>query len=172
MLIRPPGNLPVRPTTDFAKTGLFNLLENRFQLKTMDALDLFCGTGSISFELVSRGCTHVTAIDQEQKCITFIKSYAQRTGMTNLSAFRAEVLFYLKKLKTPYSLIFADPPFGTSLHEELHNLIWGNHLLKDNGIFVMEHSSRSDYSNLKGFDFSRNYGNVVFSFFKFVPTIE
>jgi 16S rRNA (guanine(966)-N(2))-methyltransferase RsmD len=171
-MIRPPGNLPVRPTTDFAKTGLFNMLENRFRLKNMEALDLFCGTGSISMELISRGCIHVTAVDQDPKCISFLRSFSAKLAVTNLTALRSEVIHFLKKTTLQTDLIFADPPFGTTLHESLHGLIMERKLLKENGVFILEHSSRSDYSALHGFDFSRKYSNVTFSFFNFVQPQE
>ena len=146
------------------------MLENRFELETMEALDLFCGTGSISYELISRGCTHVTAVDQDPKCIAFLRAFSAKTGIPNLTALRSEAIHYIKKMISPVDLIFADPPFGTTLHESLHALILEKKLIKEEGVFILEHSSRSDYSHLSGFDFSRKYGNVTFSFFNLAPS--
>ncbi len=148
------------------------MLENRFNLDEMDAVDLFCGTGSISLELISRGCMHVTAVDQDPKCITFLRNFASKLAIDNLTALRSETLYYLKKLTAPVGLIFADPPFGTTLYESLHEIISERKLIKPGGVFIMEHTSRSDYSNLGGFDFSRKYGNVTFSFFNLGPEMH
>ena len=141
------------------------MLENRFNLHEIDAVDLFCGTGSISLELVSRGCVHVTAVDQDQKCINFIRSITDKLSIHNLTALRSEAMHFLKKLTIPAGLIFADPPFDTKLHESMHAMISERKLIKPGGVFIMEHGSRTDYSHLSGFDFSRKYGNVTFSFY-------
>lgn len=164
-VIRPPANLPVRPTTDFAKTGLFNILENKFPLEIYDCLDLFSGTGSISLELASRGCKYITSIDQDQKCVVFLRKTTGELGIKNLTAHRSDAITFLKKTPSVFNLIFADPPFDSAIHEELHEIIFGKKLLKPDGVFILEHASRVSFEQLKGFEFSRKYGNVTFSFF-------
>ncbi|MDQ3050039.1 MAG: 16S rRNA (guanine(966)-N(2))-methyltransferase RsmD [Bacteroidota bacterium] len=164
-LIRPPGNLPVRPTTDFAKTGLFNILDNKFDLETCECLDLFSGTGSISLELASRGARHITAIDLDQKCVVFLRKTSDELEINNLIAHRSDVMTFLRKTPLHFNLIFADPPFDSKIHIELHQLIFDKNILKPDGVFIMEHASREEFTDLKGFSFSRKYGNVAFSFF-------
>ena len=127
--IRPPGNLPVRPTTDFAKTGLFNILEHKLDLESLNCLDLFSGTGGISLELISRGCKHVTAIDQDQKCVVFLRKTAGELGIENLVVHRADAIQYLKKSPGKFDFIFADPPFSSSIHEELVDLVMQKEML-------------------------------------------
>lgn len=164
-VIRPPANLPVRPTTDFAKTGLFNILENKINLVNCDCLDLFSGTGSISLELISRGSKYVTAIDQDQKCVVFLRKTSDQLEISNLTAHRSDTMLFLKKTPLHFDLIFADPPFDLNIHMELHQLIMEKKILSRDGVFIMEHSSRVAYSHLTGFSFARKYGNVTFSFF-------
>ena len=164
-LIRPPGNLPVRPTTDFAKTGLFNILDSKFELESYDCLDLFSGTGSISLELASRGCKHITSIDMDQKCVVFLRKTADELGISNLVVHRSDSLLFLKRTPLHFNLVFADPPFDSKLHEALHKLLFENKILKPGGVFIMEHSSRESFETLSGFSYSRKYGNVTFSFF-------
>ena len=178
--------MPVRPTTDFAKTGLFNILENRINLENTVCLDLFSGTGSISLELISRGSKQVTSVDLDFGCIQFQKECTKLLGITNLHPIRSDVLRYMKSNQTQYDLIFADPPFGFAqdrpvgfaqdrpvggaqgskdIRKELHDIIFNRQLLSQDGILILEHSSREKYEDLPGFNFSRDYGNVTFSFF-------
>jgi 16S rRNA (guanine966-N2)-methyltransferase len=163
--LTPPANLPVRPTTDFAKTGLFNMLENRFDITDFSCLDLFAGTGSISFELASRGCRQVTSVDKEAACIYFIKDSAKKLGIENISTYKMDALLFLKKTTGNYDLIFADPPFSIPVRDELHEIIFNTNVLNTNGVFIMEHSSRESFEQLAHFRFNRKYGNVAFSFF-------
>ncbi len=170
--LNPPGNLPVRPTTDFAKTGLFNILENRINLEDTVCLDLFSGTGSISMEFISRGSKQVTSVDLDFGCIQFQKECTKLLGITNLHPIRSDVLRYIKTSHTQYDLIFADPPFGfaqgkpdNDIRKELHDIIFSRKLLSQDGILILEHSSREKYEELEAFNFSRVYGNVAFSFF-------
>lgn len=163
--IRPPGNLPVRPTTDFAKTGLFNIIDNKFDLETCDCLDLFSGTGGISLELASRGAKYITAIDMDQKCVVFLRKTCGELEINNLTAHRSDVMTFLKKTPQHFNLVFADPPFDLKIHNELHQLIFDKNILKPGGVFIMEHASREEFTSLMGFSFSRKYGNVTFSFF-------
>ncbi len=164
-IIKPPSDLPVRPTTDFAKTGLFNILENRLDIESTQCLDLYSGTGSISYELISRGANSVTAVDQNRNCIAFIESTIQKLDIDNLSTVKSDVIRFLKHATRKYNVIFADPPYDLKVHRAIHELIFSNRLLTENGYLVIEHSSREDYSELPNFEFTRKYGNVGFSFF-------
>lgn len=155
----------MRPTTDFAKTGLFNILENRINLEDTVCLDLFSGTGSISLELISRGSKQVTSVDLDFGCIQFQKDCTKLLGINNLHPIRSDVLRYIKASHSKYDLIFADPPFDTDIRKELHDIIYNRKLLAEGGILIVEHSSREKYEELEGFNFSRKYGNVTFSFF-------
>ena len=164
--IRAPKNLPVRPTTDRAKEGLFNILQHRFDLHQVQVLDLFAGTGNISYEFASRGATQVTAIDQNRHCIQFIQKTALELEM-NITAIQAETLPFLSQQKTSYDLIFADPPydFEFDVYTQMTELTAS--LLNPKGILIIEHDKHIDLSRIKGFTENRNYGNNVFSFFSF-----
>lgn len=164
-LIKPPANLPVRPTTDFAKTGLFNILNNRFDFAHCNALDLYSGTGSISLELVSRGITNTVAVDLDTQCVSFIKKTILQLEINNLEVVKSDVLKYLKNSSKQFDIVFADPPFNTTNKAELHNLIFERNTLNKNGLFILEHVSNEKYEHLPGFELSRSYGNVTFSFF-------
>lgn len=164
-VLHPPANLPVRPTTDFAKTGLFNILENQIEFENLNCLDLFSGTGSISMELISRGAKSVTSVDRDYGCTAFQKETTRLLGIHNLRIIRTDVLTFIKKKHEPFDLIFADPPFDLNIHESLtHSLVEGN-LLAKGGMFILEHNAKQDWSALPGFQSNRTYGNVAFSFF-------
>lgn len=164
-ILHPPGNLPVRPTTDFAKTGLFNILENRVKIETLVCLDLFAGTGSISFELVSRGCVHVTSVDQNKKCIRFIESTNERLINNTLTPVQSDVIRFLKRTSDHYGFIFADPPYDLRIGDQIHALIFERELLDPGGLFILEHSSHDSFNHLSHFETVRKYGQVAFSFF-------
>jgi len=164
-VITAPSHLPVRPTTDFAKTGLFNILQNRVDFSACTCLDLFSGTGSISLEFISRGCKHVTAVDLDQGCINFLKATSSKMGISNIEIIKANVLEFLKRNRQPFNIIFADPPFETTSRLDIHELVFSKQCLANDGIFIMEHLTGENYSHLSGFAFERTYGNVTFSFF-------
>jgi len=164
--IHPPASLPVRPTTDFAKESLFNILNNTVDIEEMDVLDLFAGTGSISFEFFSRGCKSVTAVDVEHKCIHFIKREAEQMKAENLHAIRMNCFQFLKYPDRVYDLIFADPPYELEGIDKLPELICGGILLKETGMFILEHSRDYDFSEAPYFSQNRKYGSVNFTFFK------
>lgn len=169
-MLHPPANLPVRPTTDFAKTGLFNILESRYDLENKTALDLFSGTGSICIELISRGCSEATSVDMDYGCIAFQKETARQLDIHNLRIIRSDVMTFIKKPHAPSQFIFADPPYALQVHEKLIATITAGDLLESDGIFILEHISRQHWDHIPGFLFERSYGNVAFSFFsKFVP---
>lgn len=164
--IRAPKNLPARPTTDRAKESLFNILGNHFYFDEVKALDLFAGTGNISYELASRGCPDITAIDQNARGVRFIQQTATELKMEAIQVQRAEVLQYLSREYRSYDLIFADPPYDYDQYEKLVEQIFMSNLLKDQGMLVIEHQSDHDLQGLSNFEAVRVYGNVAFSFFK------
>ena len=164
-IISPPGNLPVRPTTDFAKTGLFNILDSRFDFPELNCLDLCSGTGSISIEMISRGAKSVTSVDNSSGCIQFLKKMCVNLNISNLNPLRSDVIRFLEQSVTTYDLIFADPPFDLDIRKQLHEIIFSRSLLNTGGVLILEHGSKESYQDLSGFNFSRQYGNVTFSFF-------
>ena len=160
-----PKNLPVRPTTDIAKESIFNILNNKYSFNEISILDLFAGSGNISYEFYSRGVKDVLAVDSNLKCINFIKKESSRLRM-NISIIKADVFkFFKTKLKV--DVIFADPPYSMDT-KKLHliiELIHKNHFLKENGTFILEHYKKIDFSEHKNLIESRTYGDSSFSFF-------
>lgn len=167
--IEPPKNISARPTTDFAKESLFNLLQNRMDFEDIDVLDLFAGTGSISFECVSRGAREVTAIEMAHTQQNFIISTSKLLGIRNLSLIRGDVFRYLKTCSMQYDFIFADPPYALDKLPTLPDLIFEKELLREDGIFVLEHPAEYDFSAHPHFVDHRNYGSVNFTFFSASP---
>ena len=166
-----PNNLPTRPTTDFAKEGLFNILQSRLDkaYEEMDVLDLFSGTGNITYEFASRGCNHVTSIEIDFKCYEFIKKTLSGFQLTACKIVRNDVFLFLKICKAKYDLIFADPPYELPNIEKIHALVFEKQLLKPGGILIVEHGSKTNLSKLSYFIEKRSYGNVNFSIFEFKP---
>ena len=160
-----PNNLPVRPTTDMAKESLFNILENYMDFESITALDLFTGTGNISYELVSRGCPKVTAVDHDFGCIKFIRDTALKLDMKELVPVRSDVFRFLENHQMKYNLIFADPPYDNPRHDELVSLVFDNNLLTDDGMFVLEHDKYVHFEGHPHFMDQRHYGKVNFTFF-------
>ncbi|MBQ7648915.1 MAG: RsmD family RNA methyltransferase [Paludibacteraceae bacterium] len=163
--LMPPKNITARPTTDFAKESLFNLLTNRMDLEGADVLDLFAGTGSISLECVSRGAREVTAVELAHTQQNFIIATSKSLGINNLHLIRGDVFRYLKACSIRYDLIFADPPYALEELPTLPSLIVPA-LLKPGGLFVLEHGDQYDFSGHPHFLDLRTYGSVHFSFFQ------
>ena len=161
----PPKNITARPTTDFAKESLFNLLTNRMDLEGADVLDLFAGTGSISLECVSRGAREVTAVELAHTQQNFIIATSKSLGINNLHLIRGDVFRYLKACSIRYDLIFADPPYALEELPTLPSLIVPA-LLKPGGLFELEHGDQYDFSGHPHFLDLRTYGSVHFSFFQ------
>lgn len=164
--IQAPKKLPVRPTTDFAKEGLFNLLQNQIDLNGLDILDLCSGTGNIAFEFCSRGANSVQCIDKHYPCISFIKKTATSLELKGITARKADIFKHLSQTSSSYHIIFADPPYAMEGLEKLIDLIFERDLLKPNGILILEHDKRSDFSEHPSFSNQRKYGNVNFTFFE------
>jgi len=162
----PPKGFPSRPTTDFAKEGLFNMLENQFSLIDLEILDLYTGTGNISFEFASREAGNITSVDKNFKCIRFIKEFSKKHGIDDhLKAFKEDAFRFLSSNSKQFDLIFADPPFDDDIHDKLISAVFDNNSLTDNGVFILEHNKHTDLSSSEYFESSRKYGHVVFSFF-------
>ena len=161
-----PSSLNARPTTDFAKESLFNVLIHLIDLDGADALDLFAGTGSISFELLSRGCRRVTAVEQDKVHTAFIAKVARELHTDALHLIKGDVFRFLKTAKPEsFDFIFADPPYSLENPADIHHTIFEKRLLRENGLFVLEHSKTADYSTFPHFTQHRHYGAVNFSFF-------
>ena len=165
--ITAPKNLPVRPTTDMSKEALFNVLNNHFNFSELKVLDLFSGTGNISYEFASRGCEVITSIDGDMGCVNFIKKTAKEFDM-NITAIKSDVFKFLEKHKATYDIIFADPPYGMdqSAFEKLIVMIFENELLDEEGMLIIEHSKRTKLDHMMHFSFQKNYGGSVFSFYE------
>ena len=165
-----PRSFKARPTTDFAKENLFNVLRSYvdFEEETPQALDLFAGTGSITLELLSRGCAHVTAVELDPQHISFIRQFLrQLKAEDDVTLLRADVLRFLKKAPGSYDFIFADPPYALPQLEQLPDLIFnGSSILNPDGLFVLEHGKAQDFSRHPHFIGHRAYGSVNFSFFR------
>ena len=162
-----PKTLPVRPTTDMAKEALFNILNFQIDFQEIKLLDLFAGTGNISYEFISRGATQITAVDQHYGCVKFINKTANELE-AEINTVKSDVFKYLDKVKTKSDLIFADPPydFSTEDFQKIPQLVFENNLLEEEGLLIVEHSKHTDLSKTANFSESRRYGNSVFSFFK------
>ena len=167
--INPPSNLPVRPTTDIAKEALFNVLENMFDFETLNVLDLFAGTGNISFEFASRGVRQITAVEQHFRCVEFIRKTAQDLNMQQLTCIRTDVFRFIKTAKQQYDLIFADPPYDLPQLNTIPDMIFQHNLLTPNGLLILEHSKTYDFSAHQHFSRQRDYGKVNFTFYKYLP---
>jgi 16S rRNA (guanine(966)-N(2))-methyltransferase RsmD len=161
-----PAGLPVRPTTDFAKEALFNVLQNHIDWEQTRVLDLFCGTGSLSVECCSRGAASVLAIDQNRRCVAFVKSLAKQLDLPNLEVRQADVFSYLPRLGIAFDLTIADPPYAHDHLLRLPNLILEAGLLVKDGFLVLEHPAEHDFSQHPAFFQHRRYGHVNFSFFQ------
>lgn len=163
--ITAPSNLPVRPTTDYAKEGLFNVLNNRIDFTSVKALDLFAGTGNISYELGSRGCPEITAVDAEFRCIRFIGETAEKLGLKQIRTVRSDVYTFISRAKAQWDLIFADPPFAQTGLVKIPGLIFENKLLRPGGILIVEHPERIIFPDTANLLENRHYGKVNFSIF-------
>jgi 16S rRNA (guanine966-N2)-methyltransferase len=170
--IKPPKNLPVRPTTDMAKEALFNILSNNFDLNEVIVLDLFAGTGNITYEFASRGVLGVTSIDTELRCVDFIRSTAKELGFEAVLAFRSDAFRFLQNTQNTYDIIFCDPPYDMESIDAIPKIVMDKKLLRDGGWLVLEHSPRMNFSEMPGFMQHRKYGNVNFSIFTLIKTEE
>ena len=158
----------IRPTTDFAKESLFNILHNYYELEDLIVLDLFAGSGNISYEFASRRVKEVTSVDNNAKCINFIKSTQHRLVIKNLIPILANVTSYLNRQDNKYDVIFADPPYSypKDNYNKLVKRIFKNNILLENGMLILEHSKFVNFEEHEYFYMNKKYGNVQFTFFK------
>jgi 16S rRNA (guanine966-N2)-methyltransferase len=160
-----PSGLPTRPTTDFAKEGLFNYLENRIEIEGLKILDLFSGTGNISYELASRGASEITSIENNFKAVDFIRRTAQNLNIPNFRAIKQDVFKFIGFTKEKFDLIFADPPYDLSQGVMVPQIVYERELLNPGGYLIFEHSDNHSFADHPWFVDQRNYGKVNFSFF-------
>jgi 16S rRNA (guanine(966)-N(2))-methyltransferase RsmD len=165
--ITAPKKLPVRPTTDMAKEALFNILNNRYYFDDISVLDLFAGTGNISYEFASRGTENIIAVDDNFGCIKFINETSESFEMP-INTIKSDVFKFLDQTYQKHTIIFADPPYNFELEEfaRIPELVFKNSLLDDEGMLIVEHSKHTNLSEIKNYSFSKSYGGNVFSFFQ------
>lgn len=164
--ISAPKKLPVRPTTDMAKEALFNILHNAYYFEDLAVLDLYAGTGNISYEFASRGSTNIVAVDANHGCVKFIEETSRHLDLP-IAPVKREVAEYLEHTLLKFDIIFADPPYDMELSGiiRIHELVFGRGLLNENGLLIIEHSKHINLSELPHFRQERKYGGSRFSFF-------
>ena len=164
--ISPPADMPyTRPTTDIAKEGLFNILQNNLEIENLKTLDLFGGTGCISYDLASRGAKELTIVEKDNKMYDFIKKTAASLQVQNFNLVKADVFKYIESCTQSYDFIFAGPPYALATIDELPKLLFEKKLLNKGGWFVLEHTPRNDYRKYEHYRTERNYGTTIFSIF-------
>ncbi|MEL7122146.1 MAG: RsmD family RNA methyltransferase [Bacteroidota bacterium] len=163
----PAKNWPTRPTTDFAKEGLFNILNNTLDFESLKVLDLFGGTGNHSYEFISRGCESVTYVDKFPGCIAFVKKLSKELDIEpQLKIVKADVFKFMQFCNEKFDYIFAGPPYGLPTLDDIPSLIFENDLLAEDGLFVMEHNPNHTFTEHPNYEQERNYGKTIFSFFR------
>lgn len=160
-----PTNITARPTTDFARENIFNVIENITDIEGARCLDLFAGTGAVSFEFLSRDAASVTSVEKSPIQGRFIEKVARELGDSNIRLLRADAVRYIRDAVTPFDIIFADPPYNMEGFADIPVAVLSSRLIKPGGVFIMEHSKAYDFSSLPHFDHHRAYGSVNFSIF-------
>jgi 16S rRNA (guanine(966)-N(2))-methyltransferase RsmD len=164
--INPPANMPhTRPTTDVAKEGLFNVVSNNLDIEELKTLDLFGGTGSISYELASRGASDLTIIEKDPKMYEFIKKTAAELKLANFKVLKMDVFKFIEQCTDRFDFVFAGPPYALGNIDDLPKVIFEKQLLTPKGWFVLEHTPRNDYKKFPFYATERNYGSTIFSIF-------
>jgi 16S rRNA (guanine966-N2)-methyltransferase len=165
--ISPPKGLPVRPTTDMSKEALFNVINNHFSFESLKILDLFAGTGNISYEFASRGSAPITSVDGDFGCVKFIKQVAAEYDF-NIAATKSDVFKFLERNNASFDIIFADPPYALhqKIFEKIVLLIFEKNTLNDDGMMIIEHSKYTKLDHMDNFSFKKTYGGSIFSFFE------
>jgi 16S rRNA (guanine(966)-N(2))-methyltransferase RsmD len=164
--IEPPSDLRARPTTDFAREGLFNILNNRLDFEAAKILDLFSGTGCISYEFASRGAATIHLVEKDARHISGIKKIIREVGFENIRPVHIDVKAFLRTCTETYDVVFADPPYELSWLKELPDMVTGSGVMEKDGIFILEHPRNLSFSEHSLFDEHRHYGGVNFSFFR------
>ena len=161
-----PKNITARPTTDFARENLFNVLENMVDMEGLTVCDLFAGTGAVSWEFVSRGASKVVAVEQAPVQSAFIKSVKEKLGDSVLELIRGDVFKFIERDTEAFDLIFADPPYNHPRFAEIPRLIIDSQLVKEGTLVILEHGKSHDFSDIPGFCRQLTYGSVNFSLFR------
>ncbi len=165
--ISPPSKMPyTRPTTDLAKEGLFNILQNNIDFENLKVLDLFGGTGCISYELASRGAADITIVEKDSQMFDFIKKTSEQLKFENFKVVKFDVFKFIESTQEKFNFIFAGPPYALTTIDDLPKIITSRALLEPGGWFVLEHTPRNDYKKFLHYSSERNYGTTIFSFFK------
>lgn len=164
-----PKKLPVRPTTDMAKEALFNIINNNYYFNQISVLDVFSGTGNISFEFASRGTEEIIAVDKHIGCVQYINKITEELALP-IQVIKSDVFAYLEKVKQKHDLIFADPPYNFEVTEFLKivDLVFENQLLNEEGVLIVEHSKHTSLETHDQFSYSKRYGGSTFSFFEVI----
>ena len=165
-LIKPGKKFKARPTTDIAKEGLFNILQNRYDFETLKVLDLFSGTGGIGFEFASRDCLSVTMVEKNFNHFNFIRQSARELELNSIEVVKNDAFKFIMLTKKRFNLIFADPPFELPFIKEIPERVFASDILESDGLFILEHPKNYDFSDHPNFQENRKYGHVNFSFFK------
>ncbi|MDD4148822.1 MAG: 16S rRNA (guanine(966)-N(2))-methyltransferase RsmD [Bacteroidales bacterium] len=163
--IIPPTNFSARPTTDFAKEALFNIINNYFNFENIDVLDLFSGTGSISYEFCSREVKSLVAVESNYQNVAYIEKQFVDLEFDNAKVYKSDVFRYLNYCKQKFDLIFADPPYSLENIEEVYHSVFKNKVLTEASLLIIEHSEKNNFSSLPFFVMEKKYGSVHFSFF-------
>jgi len=164
--INPPASMPhTRPTTDIAKEGLFNVITNNLELADCNTLDLFGGTGSISYELASRGVPSLTIVEKDPVMYEFIRKTASSLGMDQSTIMKMDVFRFIEQCSSNFDLIFAGPPYALTTIDDIPRKVFEKNLLKPGGWLILEHTPRNDYKTFEGYTTERKYGTTIFSIF-------
>lgn len=164
--INPPASMPhTRPTTDIAKEGLFNVLQNNLDIPALKTLDLFGGTGCISYELASRGVQDLTIVEKDNAMYDFIKKTSKELALENFKLVKSDVFKFIETCTEKFDFIFAGPPYALGPIDDLPLKIFEKKLLNSKGWFVLEHTPRNDYKKFEYYKAERNYGTTIFSIF-------
>ncbi|MEM1219527.1 MAG: RsmD family RNA methyltransferase [Bacteroidota bacterium] len=167
----PAKNWPTRPTTDFAKEGLFNILVNRYDLEEWRVLDLFGGTGNHSYEFISRGCRDVTYVDQHGPAVAFVKKIASELSITEyIRIVRSDAFKFMGRHGEGFDYIFAGPPYPLPTLDTIPDRIMAANMLKPGGLLVLEHNPNHDFKSHPHYQEERHYGKTIFAFFGAEPT--
>lgn len=170
--IDPPKDFTARPTTDFAREGLFNLLFNRAEIEGAKVLDLFAGSGTVGFEFVSRGAAEVISVDSDMNVVKFIRKKAEEFNTPQLRPFRFDALQYMARAGTTFDIVFCDPPFERENPVEIPDAVFEHGLLKKDGLLILEHEDILSFENHPHYLEDRNYGRVKFTFFGYKEEAE
>jgi len=164
--IKPPAKMPyTRPTTDIAKEGLFNIIQNNLDIESLSVLDLFGGTGSISYELASRGAAAITIVEKDNQMFDFIKRTSEALQFENFKVVKSDVFKFIETTNVTYDFVFAGPPYALASIDDLPRKVFEKALLNPGGWFVLEHTPRNDYKKFAHYKSERNYGTTIFSIF-------